>query len=151
MLRYPLLGLSLDCDRPLLRTEVGGVAVIVCDTAGNRVLLHLSRDRGGYFGRVTKGVGGGGQNLVLSAQLHDPWGNASEECQKPQPPLLLKNVSQYTPPIGIAIHASNLYCSAFGAPRLLRKGNYCQYSSHLYRSTPPICIAVRLPFASQYF
>ena len=37
-LRYPLLlGLSLDCDRPLLRKEVGGVAVIVCDTTGNAV------------------------------------------------------------------------------------------------------------------
>ena len=27
----------------------------------------------------------------------------------------------------------------------------CQYSSHLYRSTPPICIAIRLPFVSQCF
>ena len=26
-----------------------------------------------------------------------------------------------------------------------------QYSPHLYRSTPPICIAIRLPFVSQYF
>ena len=26
-----------------------------------------------------------------------------------------------------------------------------QYSSHLYRSTPPICIAIRLPLASQCF
>ena len=25
-----------------------------------------------------------------------------------------------------------------------------QYSSHLYRSTPPICIAIRRPFVSQY-
>ena len=33
----------------------------------------------------------------------------------------------------------------------LRKGKNCQYSSHLYRSTPPICIAIRLPFVSQYF
>ena len=34
-----------------------GVAAIVCDTTGNsvtKVLLHLSRDRRGYFGRVTK-------------------------------------------------------------------------------------------------
>ena len=30
------------------------------------------------------------------------------------------------------------------------KGNSRQYSSHLYRSTPPICIAKRLPFAPQY-
>ena len=26
-----------------------------------------------------------------------------------------------------------------------------QYASHLYRNTPPICIAIRLPFVSQYF
>ena len=58
----------------------------------------------------------------------------------------------------IAIHlpfvlqyASNLYRSAFCAPYALRKGKCCQYSSHLYRSTPPICIAIRLPFVSQYF
>ena len=73
----------------------------------------------------------------------------SEECQKPQPPLLLRKVSQYT---------SHLYCST---PPIciavllekfaLRKGKYCRYSSHLYRSTPPICIAVRLPFVLQYF
>ena len=48
-------------------------------------------------------------------------------------------------------YASNLYCSAFGAPYALRKGKYCQYSSHLYHSTPPICITIRLPFVSQYF
>ena len=54
----------------------------------------------------------------------------------------------------IAIHlpfvlqcASNLYCSTFGP----LQGKYCQYSSHLYRSTPPICIAIRLPFVSQCF
>ena len=27
-----LLGLSLDCDKPILRKDVGGVAAIVCDT-----------------------------------------------------------------------------------------------------------------------
>ena len=36
----------------------GGVAAIVCDTkekhSATGVLLHLPRDRGGYFGRVTK-------------------------------------------------------------------------------------------------
>ena len=42
---------------------------------------------------------------------------------------------------------SNLYCSAFDAPYALRN----QYPSHLYRSTPPICIAIRLPFALKYF
>ena len=40
-------------------------------------------------------------------------------------------------------YASNLYCSAFGAPTLGGKGNIV--------STPPICIAIRLPFASQHF
>ena len=49
---------------------------------------------------------------------------------------------------GIAMHlqfvlqyTSNLYCSAFGAPTLGGKGNIV--------STPPICIAVRLPFVLQ--
>ena len=36
-LRYPLKGLSLDCNRPFLKKEVGGVAAIVCDTTGNTV------------------------------------------------------------------------------------------------------------------
>ena len=36
-------------------------------------------------------------------------------------------------------------------PYGLRKGKYCQYSSHVYRSAPLICIAIRLPFVSQYF
>ena len=73
----------------------------------------------------------------------------SEECRKPQPPLLLKKVSQYT---------SHLYCntppictSALLVPLCSEEREYCQYSSHLYRSTPPICIAIRLPFVSQYF
>ena len=61
----------------------------------------------------------------------------SAECQKPQSPLLLKKVSKYT---------SNLHCNTppiciavpFG-PYALRKGKYCQYSSHSYR-----------PFVLQY-
>ena len=72
-----------------------------------------------------------------------------EECQKTQPPLLVKNVSQYashlyrsTPPICIAVLL---------VPLGSTEREYWQYSSHLYRSTPPICIAIRLPFASQCF
>ena len=63
-----------------------------------------------------------------------------------------KNVRTPTPTTSqksIAMHlqfvlqyASNLYCSAFGAPTLGGKGNIV--------STPPICIAVRLPFVLQY-
>ena len=41
--------------------------------------------------------------------------------------------------------------SGFWGLKPLRKGEDCQYSSHLYRSTPPICIAARLPFVSQCF
>ena len=46
-------------------------------------------------------------------------------------------------------YASNLYCSAFGAPTLGGKGNtvllcVSQYAFHLYRNMPPICIAVLL-------
>ena len=61
-------------------------------------------------------------------------------CQEPQPPLLLKKLSQYT---------SNLYCNALPiciavlrCPYATRKEKYCQYSSQ--------CIAVRLPFVLQY-
>ena len=49
-------------------------------------------------------------------------------------PIRLQFVSQY-----------------FRCPYALRKGKHCQYSSHLYRSAPPICIAIRLPSVSQYF
>ena len=138
-----------------------------------------------------------------------------QECQKPQPPLLLKKVSQYTSifsgsqkgpaerghvknrqkvsksfstlfdnfaqgkkrqkssksvkkffdifraapffrpllqsaEICIAVRLQSVL-RCFRCPYALRKGKYCQYSSHLHRSTPPICIAIRLPFASQYF
>ena len=64
----------------------------------------------------------------------------SEECQKPQPPLLLKSIAIHLP--FVLQYASNLYRSAFGAPTLWGKGNTV--------STPPICIAVRLPFVLQY-
>ena len=47
-------------------------------------------------------------------------------------------------------YASNLYCSTL-VPLGSKERDKCQYSSHLYRSTPPICIAIRLPFVSQYF
>ena len=39
-------------------------------------------------------------------------------------------------------YASDLYCSIFGVPEPCRKGNSL--------ITPPICIAVRLPFVSQH-
>ena len=52
-------------------------------------------------------------------------------------------------------YAPNLYCTAFGASEFPGKGNssvlppfVLQYTSHLYRSTSPICIAIRLPFVS---
>ena len=61
----------------------------------------------------------------------------SEERQKPQPPLLLKKVSQYTSNL-YRNTPPNLYWSTFGAPYTLRRGNTA--------STPPICIAVRPPF-----
>ena len=73
---------------------------------------------------------------------------AEEECQKPQPPLLLKKVLQYT---------SNLYCNTpplciavLSVPLSTQEREILQYSSHLYRSTPPICTAIHLPFVLQY-
>ena len=70
----------------------------------------------------------------------------SEESQKPQPPLLLKKVLQYTSNLQYAPH---LYCSAFGATELSRKGStsvvlpfVSQCASHLYRDMSPICIAI---------
>ena len=63
--------------------------------------------------------------------------------------LLLKKVSQCT---------STWYCNtpSICTTALLvslrsEEREYCQYSSHLYRGTPPICIALRLPFVSQCF
>ena len=73
----------------------------------------------------------------------------SEECQKPQPPLLLKKVSQYT---------SNLYCNTplfciavLLVPLGCKERDILPVLLPLYHSTPPICIAIRLPFVSQYF
>ena len=63
--------------------------------------------------------------------------SSSEECRKPQPPLLLKEVSQY---VAIRLQFVLQY---FWCPEAPRKGNTV--------STPPICIAVRLPFVSQCF
>ena len=56
-----------------------------------------------------------------------------------------------TPPICIAIRLQ-FVSQYFWCPYALRKGKYCQYSSHLYRNTdpnlycntPPICIAALL-------
>ena len=80
----------------------------------------------------------------------------SEECRKPQPPLLFKRVLQYTsnlycntPPIFIAVLSVPLGLSGKGTTSV-RLPFVTQYASHLYRSTPPICIAMRLPFVSQY-
>ena len=73
-----------------------------------------------------------------------PAGNGvlSEECQKPQPPLLLKKVLQYT---------SNLYCNkppiciaVLSVLLSSQEREILQYSSHLYRNTPPNCIATLL-------
>ena len=68
------------------------------------------------------------------------WCFSSEECQKPQPPLLLKKVWQYTlhlycntPPICIAV---------LSVPLGSQEREIVQYASHLYRSAPPICIAM---------
>ena len=65
----------------------------------------------------------------------------SEECQKPQPPLVLKNRPTYT---------SNLYCSAppiyiavLSVPQTLRKANPFS-TPPICIGTPPICIAVPL-------
>ena len=74
----------------------------------------------------------------------------SEECRKPQPPLLLKKVSQYTshlycntPPICIAVLSVPLGFTEreIGSVRL---PFVSQYASHFYRNTPPICTAVLL-------
>ena len=74
----------------------------------------------------------------------------SEECQKPQPPLLLKKVSQYTshlyrntPPICIAVLLVRLGSKEREMLSVLLPF-VSQYASHLYCNTSPICIAVLL-------
>ena len=71
-----------------------------------------------------------------SAHRVRSWSN-SEECQKPQPPLVLKEVSQYTsnlycrtPPLCVAVRIQ-FVLQCLWCPYALRKGKYCQYSSHL--------------------
>ena len=75
-------------------------------------------------------------------------GGGPDECQKPQPPLLLKKYRN-TPPLCTA-KCLQFISQCFWCPYALRKGKFCQFSSHLYRSTPPIRIAIRLPFVLQY-
>ena len=65
----------------------------------------------------------------------------SEECQKPQPPLLLKKVLQYT---------SNLYCNTLPVCIAVLSVALSSQRKGRYFNTPPICIAVRLPLVSQY-
>ena len=79
-----------------------------------------------------------------------PYRLSSEECQKPQPPLLLKKVSQYTshlycntPPICTAVLLVPLRSEEREMLSVLLPF-VLQYASHLYRSTPPICIAILL-------
>ena len=61
-----------------------------------------------------------------------------------------RKVSQYTSQF-VFQYAPKFVLQYFWCPYTLRKWKSCQYSSHLYRSTPPICIAIRLPFVSQHF
>ena len=74
----------------------------------------------------------------------------AEECQKPQPPPLLKKVSQYTshlycntPPICTAVLLVPLRSEEREILSVLLPF-VSQYASHLYCNTPPICIAVLL-------
>ena len=75
----------------------------------------------------------------------------SEECQKPQPPLLLKKYRN-TPPICIAIRLQFVLQYFWCPLRSDKKGNIVSTPPiciavrppHLYCSTPPICIAVLL-------
>ena len=53
------------------------------------------------------------------------------------------NKCRNTPHICIAIHLQ-FVPQYFWCPYALRKGKYCQYASHLYCNTPPICIAILL-------
>ena len=74
----------------------------------------------------------------------------SEECQKPQPPLLLKKVLQYTsnlyrstPSICIAVLSVPL-CSEEREILSVLLPFVSQHASRLYCNTPPIRIAVLL-------
>ena len=84
------------------------------------------------------------------ALLRGGGGIFSEECQKPQPPLPLKKVSQYTPhlycntpPICIAVLSVPLRSEERETWSVLLPF-VSQYASHLYCNTPPIRIAVLL-------
>ena len=103
-------------------------------------------------------LAGGGKVILLKPQYwRKPkpyyWQDLplqSEECQKPQPPLLLKKVSQYTshlycntPPICTAVLLVPLRSEEREILSVLLPF-VSQYTSHLYRNTPPICIAVLL-------
>ena len=87
---------------------------------------------------------------LISQNCNFKHSTSSEECRKPQPPLLLKKVSQYTsnlycntPPICIAVLLVPLLSEEREIPSV-RLPFVSQYASHLYCNTPPICIAILL-------
>ena len=54
-----------------------------------------------------------------------------------------------TPPLRTAEKSNCI--AVLQCPQALRRGNYSQYSSHVYRGTPPICITIRLLCVPQCF
>ena len=78
--------------------------------------------------------------VCVSIRATEPKRLKSKECRKPQPPLLLKKVLQYT---------SNLYCNTppictavLSVPLSSLEREILQCSSHLCRNMLPICIAM---------
>ena len=71
----------------------------------------------------------------------------TKNVRNPNHHYFSKTVSRNAPPIYIAIRLP-FVLQYFWCPYTLRKGKYCQYSSHLYLSTPPICI---LQYASHLY
>ena len=108
-----------------------------------------------------------GQGFIFQRSLSKPLSLMDRvSLSTPRPPLgfdlfnqkNVRNPNHHYFSKKVLQYAPNLYCTAFGATEFPGKGNssvlppfVLQYASHLYRSTSPICIAIRLPFVSQYF
>ena len=124
-----------------------------------RTLQGYSRDTFLQMDTRSPGLGGG---LGTKHSVEHCLGHPAPPLSRIPPPVHQKNVGnpnhhyfakkyRNTPPICIAIRLP-FVSQYFRCPYSLRKGEYRQYASHLYRNnashlycnTPPICIAILL-------
>ena len=124
-LRDPLLGLSLDCHRPLSTDSKWGC---ISDSlrygrkhSATGVLLHLSRDRGGDFGRVTKSIDGANKRLDVYDPTGRVWAQTGEASLLTVGVFCLQLSVSHTVCLGAYWMQKSLSCKCQNAPKHSRK------------------------------